>query len=600
MPYIINRYNGTQLLVLQDGTIDTTTSLGLLGRNYTGYGEVQNENFIFLLENFASNNPPPRPISGQTWYSTLTKTLNIYDGQNWKSVGSAVTNSTPPVDANGALWFDTDTKQLYVFNDGWNLIGIEAVEGFGATRTKATTLRDTLNNLHPVLQVLADDEIIAIISKDEFSIAVEDSIFGFPIIRKGINISTLSKVHGNLEGTATAATRLAQTIQLNGTPFDGQTSVTLSATTFGTLTPGTYINGSAFNGATSGTWNINATSNNTIGAIVARDSSGDFSAGNITANLIGNVTGNITSSGISYFNEVQATTFVGATLTGNAFSATKLQTERTINGIGFDGSANITVPAAAGTLTGNTINSTVIYSNLSSVGELNSLKVRDGGIVVGDNNLLKIFTDTSENPVIRSQIAGKSLELQVNDSTQINGFSKLRFVPTDVSLSLGGSANPSILPAFTNTINLGSSLQKFNNVYSNFLIGTATTAQYADLAEKYLADAQYEPGTVLEFGGEFEVTVAEDETRRVAGIVSSNPAYEMNSNLQGKFVVSLALQGRVPCKVRGKIRKGDMLVSGGSGYARPTNDPKIGTIIGKSLEDFEGNEGFIEVVVGRL
>jgi hypothetical protein len=130
--------------------------------------------------------------------------------------------------------------------------------------------------------------------------------------------------------------------------------------------------------------------------------------------------------------------------------------------------------------------------------------------------------------------------------------------------------------------------------------GTATSAQYADLAENYLADAAYEPGTVLEFGGSAEVTLAEDETRRVAGVVSTAPAHLMNSHLQGENVVALALVGRVPCKVRGQIRKGDLLVSGGGGFARPTTEPKVGTIIGKALENFNGVEGVIEVVVGRL
>jgi hypothetical protein len=135
--------------------------------------------------------------------------------------------------------------------------------------------------------------------------------------------------------------------------------------------------------------------------------------------------------------------------------------------------------------------------------------------------------------------------------------------------------------------------------------GTATSAQFADLAEKYIADASYEPGTVLEFGGKFEVTVAEDETRCVAGVVSTNPGFIMNNALEaavteGERTVTLALMGRVPCKVRGKIRKGDMLVSGSGGFARPATDPKIGTIIGKALEDFEGDEGLIEVVVGRI
>lgn len=135
--------------------------------------------------------------------------------------------------------------------------------------------------------------------------------------------------------------------------------------------------------------------------------------------------------------------------------------------------------------------------------------------------------------------------------------------------------------------------------------GTATAAQFADLAEKYISDAVYEPGTVLEFGGKFEVTIAEDETRHVAGVVSTNPGFIMNNALEavvseGERTVTLALMGRVPCKVRGKIRKGDLLVSGGAGFARPTIDPKIGTIIGKALEDFDGDEGLIEIVVGRV
>ena len=137
-------------------------------------------------------------------------------------------------------------------------------------------------------------------------------------------------------------------------------------------------------------------------------------------------------------------------------------------------------------------------------------------------------------------------------------------------------------------------------VATSILNVTATTARWADLAEKYLADCAYEPGTVLEFGGEKEVTIAEDSTRRIAGVVSTDPAFIMNNELKGETVIKLALQGRVPCKVRGKIRKGDMLISGGGGYARPSADPAIGTVIGKALENFDGVEGIIEVVVGRL
>jgi hypothetical protein len=155
--------------------------------------------------------------------------------------------------------------------------------------------------------------------------------------------------------------------------------------------------------------------------------------------------------------------------------------------------------------------------------------------------------------------------------------------------------NGSILATANVTSNIGSPTGWFNTIF-----GVSTQAKYADLAENYQADANYEPGTVVAFGGEKEVTIAEDGTRAVAGVVSTNPAHLMNGGLTGENVVAVALQGRTPCKVRGKISKGDMLVSGGGGYARPENSPQLGAVIGKALEDFDGVDGIIEVVVGRL
>ena len=158
-----------------------------------------------------------------------------------------------------------------------------------------------------------------------------------------------------------------------------------------------------------------------------------------------------------------------------------------------------------------------------------------------------------------------------------------------------------ITPSANITYNLGAlSGGWWGTVYSNAFQGTAVNAQYADLAEKYQADAQYEPGTVVQFGGEFEVTIAEEGTRKVAGVVSTNPGYLMNGTLSGENSIELALTGRVPCKVKGYIQKGDMMVSAGGGYARASAMPQIGTVIGKALEDFDGTEGVIEVVVGRL
>jgi hypothetical protein len=133
------------------------------------------------------------------------------------------------------------------------------------------------------------------------------------------------------------------------------------------------------------------------------------------------------------------------------------------------------------------------------------------------------------------------------------------------------------------------------------VFATASSAQYADLAEKYTADAEYEPGTVVHFGGVYEVSQCnQDMCSRVAGVISTNPAYRMNDELVAEHVAMVALTGRVPCKVQGTVRKGDMMVSAGNGRARAAAMPQLGTVIGKALQDFDGSEGVIEVVVGRL
>jgi hypothetical protein len=105
---------------------------------------------------------------------------------------------------------------------------------------------------------------------------------------------------------------------------------------------------------------------------------------------------------------------------------------------------------------------------------------------------------------------------------------------------------------------------------------------------------------VLSFGGDQEVTIStQHHDTAVAGIVTSNPAYLMNSDLEGVHVTGVALMGRVPCRVLGPVKKGDLLVSAPDGYAQATQSANAGTIVGKSLEDFDGDKGVIEVVVGR-
>ena len=165
-----------------------------------------------------------------------------------------------------------------------------------------------------------------------------------------------------------------------------------------------------------------------------------------------------------------------------------------------------------------------------------------------------------------------------------------------ITVNSGNNVTAIVNGGTSGTGNIGASGQTFNTIFAK-----ATTAQYADLAEKYAADAEYEPGTVLCFGGSAEVTVCDhDADRKVAGVVTTNPAYMMNDAIAAEHSAAIALQGRVPCKVVGPIAKGDMLVSAGAGRARAEANPAVGSVIGKALEAHAEGEGVIEVAVGRF
>ena len=233
------------------------------------------------------------------------------------------------------------------------------------------------------------------------------------------------------------------------------------------------------------------------------------------------------------------------------------------------------------------LGTTTTYENSIFVGKARRLEtartIQLSGEATGS-----ITFDGSENKSISVTLTDDALDDQ--------------YVPVEGGAFTGTITTNAIAAAANNTHNIGASGTRFATVFATTFNGTATQAQYADLAENYLSDSNYEPGTVLMFGGDAEVTIGSGEgTAKVAGIVSTNPAYLMNSGLQ-EDSVTLGLQGRVPCKVVGNINKGDMLiVSSIDGVATASADPKMGSVIGKALENYNSDEvGTIEVVVGRM
>lgn len=335
--------------------------------------------------------------------------------------------------------------------------------------------------------------------------------------------------------------------------------------------------------------NINAGNVNSMlmqGTIISSAQPYITSVGNLTSL---NVTGTIETTGIVYGNTGVSGRLLTAaqpniTSVGNLISLTVAGVVRS-GGI-FYANAGIsgTVANLSGINSSGNISTSAYFTGNGSLltGIINFSSLPGYGGNVGGT------VSTASQPYITS--IGTLSSLTVSGS-----ITSTNILYANAGIGVGASVTAIINTGTNGVGNIGSPVSGFNTVFAK-----ATTAQYADLAEYYLADTDYETGTVLEFGGEFEVTLASNATRRVAGVVSSEPAYVMNTQLKGKHVVAIALQGRVPCKVRGTIEKGDMLISSGDGYACADSDPKNGTIIGKSLENFNGDSGIIEVVVGRL
>jgi len=452
MAYTINKYDGSQVTVIADGTIDNTLDIKLIGKNYAGYGEVQNENLVFLLENFANATQPSKPIRGQIWFDSGTRKLKFYDGTKFRTTGGAEISATAPTGlTTGDFWYDTTNDQLYAWNGAeFILIGPQGVSGSGTTQMLSRSVLDSNSVGHAIIEGIVNDKTVYIISADEFTLSAINPITGFTVIKKGLTLAYSS------------------------------TGVTATDDRF---------------------WGT-ATDSDKLGGVAAA-------------------------------NYVQS---------GNA-----------------------------------SFNTLVRFSDL--------------GYTVGNNNNLKVFIESSTDPIIQNQVGDKIIfRTTVASVTR----TPLKIIGND------------ILPGVDNSSDIGTTSFKFRTIYANSFSGTATQAstldvsgtfraastsatassiaardgsgnlyatlfqgeasqaRYADLAEKYLADAEYEVGTVVVVGGEKEVT-ASVWGKRALGAVSANPAYMMNSDLEGGTYI--ALKGRVPVKVIGSVKKGDNLIAANNGCA---------------------------------
>jgi hypothetical protein len=208
MAYSINKTDGTILTTVADGQLDSfSTDLSLIGKNYSGFGESLNENFIKLLENFSNTSQPPKPIRGQIWFDTGDLKLKVYNGSAFVPVSSATISNTQPLNLRvGDLWFNDVDKQLYFF-DGIStiLLGPDYSASQGLSGLRVSSILDTLNQTRVITYLYTNGILLGIFAKDAFTPKV--AIIGFEgSITPGFNAGNLAGIKFNV--TATNAEKL--------------------------------------------------------------------------------------------------------------------------------------------------------------------------------------------------------------------------------------------------------------------------------------------------------------------------------------------------------------------------------------------------------
>lgn len=474
MAYTINKTNGSVVTTIADGTIDNTTDITLIGKNYSGYGEILNENFVKLMENFASSSAPDSPLAGQLWWDLANNSLKVYTGTNFKIISGSTASATQPASAVlGDLWFDTVNAQLRVYNGAsWTLIGPSFTAGTGVSGAQVTTVTDSGGAPHVVVLFYVNETVVAILSKDP-PFTPQTGIIGFTQVYPGFQLSN-DVTNAYFTGTAT-----------NSQELDG----------------------------------------------VGR---------------------------LQFLRSDENDTTTGSLLISNDNGLT----------IGDDSDLKLSVASADVYITNQTTNGDMYFRVNKSVGSTTIALAIDGatGFVTtttptaGDNSTKLATTAYVDNAATGF--------LRVNGANSITGV---------------------INPTANATIDFGSTGLRYRNIYCQTLEGTATTAEYADLAERFEADALYEPGTVVELGGEKEITaVATELSDNVFGVISTQPGFLLNNKAgSNQTHPAVALSGRVPVKVIGKIKRGDRLVAAGNGLARAAQqgETTMFNVIGRSLED---------------
>jgi hypothetical protein len=480
---------------------------------------------------------PATGVTGMQRFNTTTNSLEIYNNSAWQTVGA--------------------TEFTVIADEQFNGDGVNVAFTLSSTQTT----NSCIVSINGVVQIpvtayaVAGTDPTCVLTFTEAP-AVGDSID----VRQITTTTTVLSISNSVGNAVVAVQDTSKTVAITG-----DLTVSGNATILGNVGTNLILNGSSRIEIPDANGNIHFDINSAndvlnIGQFNCVFNSNASPAANVTYDL-----GTSTKRWKDLY------------LAGNSIVLGNTVIKNTSgNSIGFfgpDGTTAATIDAAS-------VDTTTIASGTSNV-----------KVVSASANVTVSVAATSNVAVFAT--TGAFVTGVVSASGNVTGGN----VTTAGILTVNsGAAATAIVNGAGNAVgNIGSAGTRFNTVFA-----LATSAQYADLAENYAGDAAYAPGTVVDFGGDQEVTICTaDMSSAVAGVVSTNPSYLMNAGQAGDNVVAVALTGRVPTKVVGSVHKGDLMVSAGNGAARAEANPRVGSVIGKALEDSEGS-AIIEVVVGRF
>ena len=606
MTYTINTFDGNFLMNVSPGTVDTNTSLALLGKNYSGYGQIIASNFVYLLENFAKTSAPSSPLKGQLWYDKTENVLKVCsitgDANSFERLQVTIGATAPSSSKDGDLFYDTSAGQLQIYTGSAyknsSIPGAYGTELMFAKVTKTTDLSSTDNLGDRVLTAivirdpatptaaLTADNVVAVFGQETFYfLATEPTGQG--------KQELVTAIHGacDTDSNTSNNSRITRGMNVNTAYTDATVNSADDADNLGGQLPAYYLDYSSF-------------TNPSAAPFISKESSSVPNADN--AYSIG--------SGSAKFANIYSTAFTGD-LTGNADTATNsTQLGGQAASYYTDATNLLTGTVPAGRLSGSYgISITGNADTATTASQVGGVNLA-GLVQTSGNQTIAGIKTFSDNVIINGDLningtttTVDTTHLTIEDAIIQLAKDNASAVATYIGLQAERGATDAYFvweessDRWRATTSADGTTHSDADMQAAIVYAQATSAQYADLAERYHADETIDPGTIVELGGVNEITSTKGFcSTAVFGVIATQPAFKMNSEAGTSTTHPyVTLTGRTPVKVVGKVNKGDRLISSeipGIAQALPQdfiahcNDNSdqmtlLWGVIGRALED---------------